>query len=242
MAKDLDSEHFIAESAGIASVLSSLQRHNAPVSIHFRGSDQGFLSLILAVDRDQLVFYMDELSVPSAHNRMLAGEIFSVRGIDQGISIFFNNCKLMKLLDQEDGLVYKVAFPDNLMHNQKRDAFRAHVMRSMNLPVTLLSYDRQQPLPAQLIDVSSTGCKLEFPDLVDPAFKPMEVFEEMAIKLPEFGQEVILAVEARHAVYHEEKGRTTCGFRFIRVDGRTQALIDRFVVFLQREALRLDVR
>ncbi|SFX73177.1 flagellar brake protein [Marinospirillum alkaliphilum] len=242
MAKSMDSEHIISRPAEIASILSSLQRHNAPVTVHFRDNDQSYVSMILAVDREQQVFYLDELNPPSGHKRAVAGEIFSVRGAEQGISIFFSHCKIEKLLDEEDGAVYKVPFPKTLMHNQKRDAFRAHVMRSMHVPVTLLAYERGKPIPASLLDISSTGCKLEFDHLVTPPFKSLEIFEELSINLPEFEKVVTLAVEARHAVYQESKERTTCGFRFINVDGRTQAEIDRFVIFLQREARRLDLR
>lgn len=242
MSNSMDSEHVISRPAEIASILSSLQRHHSPMTVHFRGVDQSYLSLILAVDRKEQVFYLDELNPPSGHKRAVAGEEFSIRGAEQGISIFFNHCKVIKVIEEDDGAVYRVAFPQSLMHNQKRDAFRAHVMRSLEVQVSLLSYERQQPLKARLLDISSTGCKLEFETLVEPAFKPLEIFEEMTINLPEFEKEVTLPVEARHAIYHENKNRTTCGFRFINVDGRTQAEIDRFVIFLQREARRLDVR
>lgn len=242
MSKSMDSEHIISRPAEIASILSSLQRHHSPMTVHFRGVDQSYLSLVLAVDRKEQVFYLDELNPPSGHKRALAGEEFSVRGAEEGISIFFSHCKVLKVIEEDDGAVYRVAFPKTLMHNQKRDAFRAHVMRSLEVPVSLLSYERQQPMPARLLDISSTGCKLEFETLVEPAFKPLEIFEEMTISLPEFEKEVTLPVEARHAIYNEHKSRTTCGFRFINVDGRTQAEIDRFVIFLQREARRMDVR
>lgn len=240
-----NAEHIITRPAEVASVLHALQRQRAPVTVNFKGVDQKYLSLVLAVDREAQVFYLDELNNPSGHSRMQAGEEFSVRGIEQGITVFFTHCQVMNVLDEEDGAVYRVAFPSELIHNQKRDAFRANVMLSNKIPVNLLSYTRTeplQPLPAILKDISSTGCKLEFDSLIEPPFKDLEVFDEMSINLKAFEKKVTLKVEARHAVYNESKKRTTCGFRFMNTDPRVQAEIDRFVIFLQREARRVDVR
>lgn len=240
-----DAEHIISRPAEVASVLSSLQRQRSLVTISFRGIEQKYLSLVLAVDRKEQVFYLDELNLPSGHKRMVAGEMFSVRGTEQGITVFFTKCKVIKVLDEEDGAVYRIAFPTRLIHNQKRDAFRAHVMLGNKVPVSLLSFTRIepiQPLYAIMKDISNTGCKLEFDSLIEPHFKDLEIFEEMTINLKEFEKKLTLKVEARHAVYDERKQRTTCGFRFLDPDPIVQADIDRFVIFLQREVRRIDVR
>lgn len=240
-----DAEHLLTRPAEIASVLSSLQRQRLPVTVSFRGVEQKFISLVLAVDRKEQVFYLDELNPPSGHKRILANEVFSVRGADQGITIFFTKCQAIKVLDEEDGAVYRVPFPSQLIHNQKRDAFRAGVMLGNNVPVSLLSLTRKepmQPLLATMKDISNTGCKLEFNSLIEPPFKELEIFEEMTINLKEFEKKITLKVEARHAVYDASKKRTTCGFRFLDADPSVQAEIDRFVIFLQREVRRVDVR
>lgn len=241
----LDAEHLLTRPPEIASVLSSLQRQRLPVTVSFRGVEQKHLSLVLAVDRKEQVFYLDELNPPSGHKRILANEVFSVRGSDQGMTVFFTKCQAIKVLDEEDGAVYRVPFPTQLIHNQKRDAFRANVMLGDKVPVRLLSYTRtepQQPLHALLKDISNSGCKLEFDSLIEPRFKELEVFEAMTINLKAFEKKLTLKVEARHAVYNESKKRTTCGFRFLNSDPIIQAEIDRFVIFLQREARRVDVR
>ena len=240
-----DTEHIISRPAEVASVLSSLQRLRAPVSISFKGSEQKYLSLVLAVDRENQVFYLDELNPPSGHQRILANEVFSIHGTEQGVTVFFTRCQVTQVLDEEDGAVYRVAFPTELIHNQKRDAFRANVMLGNNVPVSLLSLTRKeplQPIKAILKDISNTGCKLEFDSLITPPFKDLEIFEEMIINLKDFEKKISIKVEARHAVYDEENKRTSCGFRFYDAEPSVQAEIDRFVIFLQREARRVDLR
>lgn len=239
-----DAEHIINRPAEVASVLNALQRQRSPITIRFKGVEHNYPSLLLAVDRKAQLFYLDELNDPAAHKRMVAKEVFSVRAVDQGISVFFTKCQVVEMLDETEGAVYRVAFPNELIHNQKRDAFRAVVMLGNHVPVSLLSFTRQeplQPLPARLVDISSTGCKLEFESLIEPPFKNFEVFEHLTINLKAFEKKITLKVEARHATYDEKKKRTTCGFRFMETDVRAQAEIDRFVIFLQREARRVDL-
>ncbi len=235
-------EHLVSDVAEISSILSSLQRLHSQISVHFRGTDQNFLSMIVDVDRDKQVFYLDELSLPSAHKRAEAGDVFSVRGSANGVSVFFNHCQVERVINDEGAALYQVPFPKSLAHTQKRDAYRARVMRSMQVKASLLSYERKNPLIGVLLDISNTGCRLGFKQLVDPKFRVLEIFEELYLQLPEPFEGLEVAVEARHAVYNEQQNTTSCGFRFINVDGKVQTVIDRFVIHLQREALRLDVR
>lgn len=239
-----NAEHIINRPAEVASVLHALQRQRAPVTVNFKGVEQQYLSLVLAVDRKEQVFYLDELNQANGHKRILAKATFAMRATDQGVTVFIPKCQAIKVLDEEDGAVYRVPFPTELIHNQKRDAFRAVVMLGNNLPVSLLSFTRKeplQPLMARLVDISSTGCKLEFDSLIKPHFKDLEIFEQMTINSKAFEKKLVVKVEARHAIYDEKKERTTCGFRFIDTEPSMQAEIDRFVIFLQREARRIDV-
>lgn len=240
----VNTEHMINRPAEIASVLSSLQRQRSSITVSFKGVEQKYLSLVLAVDRKAQVFYLDELNQVSGHKRILAKATFAMRATDQGVTVFIPKCQAVKILDEKEGAVYRVPFPRELVHNQKRDAFRAMVLLGNHLPVSLLSFTRKeplQPLMARLMDMSSTGCRLEFDSLIKPQFKDLEIFEQMTLNLKAFEKKLVVKVEARHAIYDEEKNRTTCGFRFIDTEPSMQAEIDRFVIFLQREARRIDV-
>ncbi|MDR9467729.1 flagellar regulator YcgR PilZN domain-containing protein [Marinospirillum sp.] len=233
-------EHLVTDPSEIASLLSMLHRQHASITINFRGQSQHYASMILDVDRKQQVFYLDEFNPPSGHKRALAGEIFSVRATTSGLSIFFNHCQLISVIEEEDGAIYKVALPKVVRHDQKREAYRARVLASMRAPISLLSYEREEPISGRLIDLSNGGCNLVCEQPVEPPFRNLEIFEELTLDVEDFERTVTVAAEARRISYDEKKKVTHCGLRFINVDGATQAEIDRLVMFLQREALRLD--
>ena len=109
-----DAEHIINRPAEVASVLNALQRQRSPITIRFKGVEHNYPSLLLAVDRKAQLFYLDELNDPAAHKRMVAKEVFSVRAVDQGISVFFTKCQVVEMLDETEGAVYRVAFPNEI--------------------------------------------------------------------------------------------------------------------------------
>ena len=240
MANKEADEHLVTDPAEIASLLSLLHRQHASITVNFRGQSQHYASMILEVDRDQQVFFLDEFNPPSGHKRALAGEIFSVRASTSGLSIFFSHCQPISVIEEEEGAVYKVALPKVVRHDQKREAYRARVLASMQAPITLLAYEREDPLPGYLIDLSNGGCNLLLEGAIEPPVRNMEIFEELTLDVEDFERSVTVAAEVRRVSFDAKKNATLCGLRFIHVDGSTQAEIDRLVMFLQREALRLD--
>ncbi|SFB98058.1 c-di-GMP-binding flagellar brake protein YcgR, contains PilZNR and PilZ domains [Marinospirillum celere] len=235
------SENLVSNPAEIASLLASLYRKHASITVNFRGKSQHYASMILDLDREEGVFYLDEFNPPSGHKRALSGEPFSIRASTQGLSIFFNHCQLLDIIKEEKGAIYKVAFPKLVKHDQKRQAFRARVLRSMSAPITLLSYERGEPFKGSLVDLSNGGCNFILNELVDPPLRDLEIFEELTLDIEDFERSITVAAEMRRISEDEQKEITSCGVRFINVDGSTQAEIDRLVMFLQREALRMDV-
>ncbi|ODC02454.1 hypothetical protein BFW38_01740 [Terasakiispira papahanaumokuakeensis] len=243
MPSGYDDDTLITRSSEIATVLRALQRQHSSLSLHFRGQgNQTYLTMILDVDPERQLFTLDELNPPSGHPKAVAGDTFSIRGSDNGVAVFFSGCSVIEVEEAQDGFLYTVRFPNALTHNQRREAFRAHVFRSLEIAVELNASTREAALQSYMQDLSSTGCKLVFDQIIQPPFHEMEVFERCLIHLPEHEVPLQLAMEARHATYDEQKGRTECGFRFLNVDGKTQQDIDRYVIYLQREARRLALR
>lgn len=239
-----DEKHVITRRASIFAILRSLQKHRSPLSIVFRGeSKQTYTSIVLKVDLDEGYFLIDELAPASGNKRIMAGDAFSIRANDRGVQVLFSGNRVVAAGHNQGAAIYKVALPNKALYKQRRDAFRAHISLANRAEIKLVSYERQRPLMGSLIDISSTGCKIEFPYLVEPAFEEFEVFDEVSFDLPEavFDSSVLCSAEARHAVYDEHKQITQCGFRFLSPDGRNQREIDRYVAFLQREARRLGV-
>ncbi|MBB1485608.1 flagellar brake protein [Oceanospirillum sediminis] len=236
-----DRKHIISRQASIFAILRSLQKHRSPLSIVFRGhDDQVYTSIVLKVDLEEGYFLLDEIAPPSGHKKAMGGAAFSVTANDRGVQVVFSGNQVVGAGTNKGAAIYKIKLPSKLLYKQRRDAFRAHIAMADQVDVHLVSYERSKPLLGSLVDISSSGCKIEFPYLVDPAFEEMEVFDELAFDLPEehFDTSVLCAAEARHAVYDQGKSMTSCGFRFLSPDGRNQREIDRFVSYIQRESRR----
>ncbi len=240
MASKGANENLVSNPAEIGSLLASLYRKHASVTVNFSGQSQHYASMILDLDRDEGFFLLDELNPPSGNKHLLNGESFSVRATAQGISIFFSHCQLLDIDRDEKGAIYKVAFPELVKHDQKREAYRARVLASMKAPIRLTSYQRGLSLKGSLVDISNGGCNLSLDQLVEPPLKEFEVFEDLVLNVEGFERSVTVAAEIRRVAADEHKGTTQCGVRFVHVEGSVQAEIDRLVMFLQREALRMD--
>lgn len=239
--KNDDRKHLVTRRASIFAVLRSLQKHRSPLSIQFHGRDnQTYTSIILKVDLEEGYFILDEIAPPSGHKKVMSGSPFSIKANDKGVQVLFGSNIIVGAGRNDGAAIYKVPLPKKLLYKQRRDAYRAHIALADQAEVKLTSYERQKPLLGRIIDISSSGCKIEFSYLVDPAFEELEVFDEVSFELPEstFDTSVLCSAEARHAVYFEDKNMTQCGFRFLNPDGRNQREIDRFVAYLQREARR----
>ncbi|MDX1397181.1 MAG: flagellar regulator YcgR PilZN domain-containing protein, partial [Oceanospirillum sp.] len=220
--KDDDRKHVVTRQASIFAVLRSLQKHRSPLTIVFRGHNkQTFTSIVLKVDLEEGYFILDEIAPPSGHKRAMEGGIFSIQANDKGVQVVFGNNTVVGAGRNDGAAIYKIPLPKQLLYKQRRDAYRAHIAIADQVEVKLTSYERQKPLVGRIIDISSTGCKIEFPYLVEPAFEDMEVFDEVSFDLPEseFDTSVLCAAEARRAVYFEDKKMTQCGFRFLNPDG-----------------------
>ena len=238
--KEDDRKHLVTRQASIFAVLRSLQKHRSPLSITFKGyGKQNFTSIILKVDLEEGYFILDEITPARGHQQAVTGDLFTIQANDKGVQVVWGNNSVTGVGHSNGASVYKVAIPKKLLYKQRRDAYRAHIARADQVEVKLISYERQKPLFGRIIDISSTGCKIEFPYPVEPELLEKEVFDEISFDLPKtLDTSILCAAEARRAIYFENRKVTQCGFRFLNPDGRNQREIDRFVAYLQREARR----
>lgn len=239
--QDEERKHLVTRRASIFAILRSVQKSRAPLTLHFHGHNHtACTSIILKVDLEEGYFLLDEIAPASGHKLAMNQTPFSVQATDKGVEIVFRNNKVVGAGRNQGAVVYKVPLPRKLLYKQRREAYRAHIALADQVEVKLTSYERSKPLAGRIIDISSTGCKIEFDYMVDSGFSDLEVFDELIFDLPanEFSTSVLCAAEARHADYFPDKQVTQCGFRFLNPDGRNQREIDRFVAYLQRQARR----
>lgn len=223
----------------IYGLLKNLQKTHNPITIKFEDGDQLYSSIMLKTDLTGTYFILDEITPPSGHKRACAGDAFSIRASHQGINLYIRKNKVAGYNTQADSAFYKINFPDEMVYQQRRNAFRVPVSRSMNTHITFTSEDRETPITGRILDMSFTGCKVVFTEIISPGFKPSEHFENCVISMDD-KDTIECAAEARHAIPNEEYEVTTVGFRFLNLQGMVQRNINKLVQNLQRIAARSD--
>lgn len=218
--------------------LRLLQQHRDPLTIQFTNRNQRYQSFLIAVDRDRNILALDEL-VPNDGERLIRqGEAFHVEGYRDGVRMAWD-CEHEMTIGELDGApCYWGWLPESVAYHQRRGAFRVSLKSTEPVEAELRGDKLAQPLPATLLDISATGCKLQFSGDVSDRLRNGQVYEQLRLKLPFGALEV--AVEVRH---HHHDAPADCSFvgaHFHQASGPAKRQIERFVYQLQREARRTD--
>jgi c-di-GMP-binding flagellar brake protein YcgR len=218
--------------------LRLLQQHRDPLTIRFANRNQRFQSFLVALDRDRNVLALDEL-VPSEGERLIRqGEAYEVEGYRDGVRMAWECDHEMTIGELDGAPCYWGWLPEALAYHQRRGAFRVSLKETEPVDAELRDSKLKQPLGASLLDISATGCKLQFAGDVSANLRNGQTYDQLLLKLP-FGS-LELAVEVRHQHYDEKLECSQVGVRFYEASGLAQRQIERFVYQLQREARRTD--
>ncbi len=243
MASD-DERYQVQGRNGVQRLLTSLQQARVPVSLRFDDTQDSHLSMLVAVDGKGGRFYLDEVALPRGRRQAEAGAVFSIHAELEGVPIEVTGCRITGQAPLDGVDAYIVPFPSSLVYRQRRDEFRARVPRAMNVPVSLglpaRAPEQVPPLTGILGDLSASGCRVEFPRKPATPVESGQCFGEVVIDAPEPYGRLEMSAEACHVLQDEEGRTAACGFRFLEVRGGTSQRLQKFLLHLQREALRLQ--
>lgn len=218
--------------------LRLLQQNRDPLTIQFANRNQRFQSFLVALDRDRNILALDEL-VPSEGERLIRqGEAFHVEGYRDGVRMAWDCEHEMTIGELNGAPCYWGWLPETLDYHQRRGAFRAPINNTEPVDAELRDSKLAQPLSATLLDISATGCKLQFAGDVSDRLRNGQTYEQLRLKLPFDTLE--LAVEIRHQQYDAQLDCSHVGARFYQASGPAKRQIERFVYQLQRETRRSD--
>jgi len=222
----------------IFSILNAVQKARTPIMIKFEGIDRYFTSLILRTNLDEGYLIIDEIAPESGHELALQGRSFSIRGSHHGVSLYFRPNVVVGSGIENDIAFYKVPFPDEMIYQQRRTAYRAPVPLGLDIQANLIS-PKHGRLNGILFDISTGGCRLNFKGKLDPELVRGDQIDDFQLVLTD-GEKLTCPALVRHSQFVRDWKQTSCGFQFIDLDKLSIKQIDRFVYFLQREARRLQ--
>lgn len=234
MAFESSQDRFYTNPGDIFGVFRALQSDRSTVNVQFRGLETQFNSLILGARLRQRIVLLDEITPSAGHDRAINGEAFSLRASVNGIRVFAPELRVVKSLNDEDGLYYEVAFPEKLQYLQRRDAFRVMVPKRVEAKATCHFEDRK-PIQAGIENLSATGIRLQLSGDMTPELQAMEKFR-LQLDLPRPDGSLSLQAQVMHNGYDSTRDLTLCGCRFLDLSRAEHIQLNRFVTRLQREA------
>lgn len=221
----------------IVSNLRALQQHRDLLVMTFADRQQVFHSYIVDIDREHSRIAYDELIPNDGERYLLNGEPVTITAYRDGVRMIWSHTQQGLADTLESAPCYWLSLPTEVSYHQRRNAFRANIPTKQPIEAQVNGKTLQAAIPAQLIDISATGCKLDIKSLT-PNLQSGQLYDALELELPT--GRITLNAELRHLNKDEASSSTQGGFMFHQVNGATLRIIERFVYQLQREARRSD--
>jgi c-di-GMP-binding flagellar brake protein YcgR len=233
-------DQILVDPVEIGKALAGVVESRSQLTLRIEDRLTPYVSLLVKVDSENQILYIDELLPKNGNEALSNGEIFSIRALCRGIPVFFGGNQILSV-DGESGLLtYKLRFPDRLVYQQRRQFFRVSVGITQNCEAVIIRSERKQDSDAistrgRVIDLSQRGARLQIPGQLSPELEVGEQLAECEISLPDCDY-LKSQAEIRHFFYDEERDVSYCGLLFHGLGKVEQRKLDRYVLQLQREA------
>mgnify|MGYP000010202016 FL=1 len=227
-------ENYLTNTAEIYRAIQRLIRYAPRVVIRFDGIDEAYATAITKVDLKSQAFAFDKLIPDTGNAHIQAGKVFEMSADFRGIAVSFKIEAKLKYRAQNQEFISK--FPSKLLYLQRRDAYRAMVPRTYTVYTVFRSSESDKTFKGRLQDISGSGFKAYFKGDITGELKEVGNFDESTLHIGD--ESLDCGLDARHAIYNEEKDMTFCGFSFQLLSGMKQRYVEKAVNNLQFEEQR----
>lgn len=220
----------------ILATLRPLQTNHVPLTLRFPKHSSRYQSYIIEINTDYGLLAFDEIIPIDGDLHIKRDPAFKVEGFHDGVRIAWENTYPVQQGELNNIPCHWVAIPDELIYHQRRSAYRASLL-GRKVPAALSDAKRALELLGELMDISTTGCKLRVYGNLQDWLEPGVVYRNLLINMPSF-REIQLPVELRYTNYDSSQNRTFLGFKFHDMDGLLQRDLARYITQIQREFRR----
>lgn len=228
------SENYLESPEEIYRAIQRLIRYAPRLTARFEGVDEAFATAITKVDLKSKAFAFDKLTPEPGNEILQRGKRLELIADFRGILVKFFVEGGLKFRPQNQE--YIARFPSKLLYLQRRNAYRAMVPRTYSVYCVFRSSEDKQVLKGRLQDISGSGFKAYFKGDISTLLKSIGNFDESTLHVGD--ESMDCGLDARHAVFNEEKGLTFCGFSFQPLSGMKQRYVEQLVNTLQYEEQR----
>lgn len=233
---DPNEKNYLTSPEEIYRAIQRLIRYAHSVTIQFEESEEKFSSAITKVDLKTKAFAFDKLVPDSGNELIRKGKKMKAVADFRGILVEFHIDGKLKYRSQSEEYIGR--FPEKMLYLQRRAAYRAIVPRTYTVYVMLRSSESDKEFKGRLQDISGTGFKAYFKGEIVTELQNIASFDESTLHVGD--ESMDCGLDAKHALYNEEKSMTFCGFSFQHLSGMKQRYIDQLVQKLQWEEQRKE--
>lgn len=222
----------------ILSLLKTIRQQNLLINLSFDGGE-GMVTTILAINAASSQMILDGAQNEALNLRLCSGVNVNFSTSLNGVRISFSASKMaLSLFEQRPAL--KLAMPQELIRLQRRDYFR--IMMPIANPVYCVIPPspelNEEQLRATVIDLSCGGVALAENE-GKLCMQIGDVMPDCRLLLHEVGPLVVTLEVCNSAeiTLHNGVHKTRLGCRFIDIPANLPAVLQRYVLNLEREQL-----
>jgi c-di-GMP-binding flagellar brake protein YcgR len=230
----------VTDPTRITGLLKSLVESRSLLTVTIPDVAEPYISALLKVEPDTQSIILDELSPASGHAHLLKARMLNVYAMLNGVDLHFKTS--LQQTGEKDGIAYyRAAFPTFMHYMQRRANYRVYVGLGRAAPVELGLSDEtgETIVQGRLHDLSVGGIGAMFP-LYTP-LQEGQTINHCVLALPG-GDHLTCALEVRFLRFEESRGQLRVGAQFAGLGPREERLIQRYVLALEREAMKKQTR
>lgn len=232
-----NSRYLVSSRTAIQRILRGLAKRNELVSAFFNGGQDILLTLILEVLPEKNLVLLDLGANEDINRRILSSErIVFVTALDK-VKIQFVSGGIAHA--RFDGrAAFSIAFPEEVLELQRRDYYR--VTTPLSKPLKCLIPDiNGTPMEVMVVDISAGGVGIMLHQSSGIQLRKGMLFKGCRIALPGEGTvEATLNIQSSFmATLKNGHKAMRSGCQFVNLNGAMQAMIQRYIVKLERERI-----
>jgi len=219
----------------IAAHLSRLQREHHLVKINIVDTTNSFNSMVVDVDAEKKTILLDVLHPDTAHQQMIKHKNFSLNVDCDGVKIGFKGT-VKKIVSDDDKPAYLIGFPDKMLYQQRRQAFRAPIGKDIVLKIVLTDPETNKSCAGIIDNVSRDGMCLQFDHTEKYGFDKFQHVSSQFLTTENI--EITCKVEIRNIVQDSVHRYTKVGVKFIELDKQQRRHIQNFSLKMERQMMK----
>lgn len=234
--QEKDKNFRIHSKPDIHAILRDIMKRNTLVTVYFDQGNDFILTSILAIDAENNEMVVDYGIDEKFNQSVLRAKRITFVTSQNRIKVEFA-CNNIKKTHFDGNDAFVVSLPDSLVRMQRRNFFRitTPTVNPLKCVIPLPADGESDTAEVTLLDISCGGIAVidHHPNI---SFDPGTIFENCQISLPSVGI-IIANIQVKNTYEITLRNGLACkraGCEFIRLPANTQAMIQRYIIKLEK--------